>query len=251
MPSLTVLVPCYNEASRGIGVGTFVNRLRRIKMQLVSLDYRVLLMDDGSTDDSVEVFNSFVKSNGLGKTWRCVTSEKNRGKGDAVKRGLELVETDYVLLLDADLSVEPSNVVKLMETAAQNKCYIGSRYAENSKIVNWRPLLRRFVSFCCRLLVDLMFGLGVSDTQCGFKLLPTSACKEVTSYVKNTWLYDVEILYNLWCMNLHFIDVPVRWDNMERESNINAIFSILPSTWALFKLFFKKKAIEKQYSWQH
>ena len=211
---------------------------------MLSIEYKVILVDDGSTDDSLTVFNDFVEGNGLTATWRAVSYKPNAGKGEAVRRGMEEVDTDYLLILDADMSVAPYTVVKCMNYLRENECYIGTRYATTSKIVNKRSALRRFISFCCRTMMDMFFHLGVSDTQCGFKLLPTKLCKGVTTFVKDTWLFDVEILYNVKCKGGIFKELPVRWENMENESNVKALDSIIPSTKAAFLLLSKKREIK-------
>lgn len=247
MATLTVVIPCYNEASRGSGPTSFKNRLEMVRGQLMSIDYRVILSDDGSTDDSVKQFEDFVAKHNLYATWICMKAEKNGGKGTAVRRGLFAVETDFALMMDCDMSVEPYRVVSLLGGVKDDECYVGTRYAVGSKIVNPRTPLRKFVSFCCIKLVNLCFGLGVSDSQCGFKLMPAKYCHELTDNVVDTWLYDVEILYNLKAQGVAIKEFPVRWDNMERESNVNALRAIIPSTKALFKLFFAKTAIRVHY----
>lgn len=247
MPTLTVVIPCYNEASRGVTERSFESRLAMLVSQLSSLDYRVILVDDGSTDDSVEVFMDFIEANQLEETWKLVRNEKNSGKGESLRRGIGLAETEFILLLDADMAVEPYTVVKLMQSVHEDECYVGTRYSATAKIVNHRTWLRKFISFCCRILVGMLFNIGVSDTQCGFKLIPTRLAKGATIYVKDTWLYDVEILYNLKCRGAVIKETPVRWNNLERESNIKAIESIIPSTKALFYLFSKKWAIQARY----
>lgn len=245
--SLTVVIPCYNEASRGRGPTSFVNRLLMLENQLASIDYRVILVDDGSADDSVKVFRDFVEAHHLEASWCCLESEVNQGKGTAVLRGILAADTDFVLMLDADMSVEPYRVVSLIHGVREDECFIGTRYATTSKIVNHRTLLRKFVSFCCITLVNMLFGLSVTDSQCGFKLLPTRYCQELTDYSIKSWLYDVEILYNLKSQGVVIREAPVRWDNLERESNVNALRAIIPSTKALFKLFSKKQSIKFHY----
>ena len=101
--TLTVVIPCYREASRGSGPTSFENRLLLVKNQLESIDYRVILSDDGSTDDSVQVFKRFVEEHNLEATWCCLETDVNRGKGTAVLRGILAANTDFVLVLDADM----------------------------------------------------------------------------------------------------------------------------------------------------
>lgn len=245
--SLTVVVPCYNEASRGVGVKSFENRLAKILEQLIYVDYKLILVDDGSTDDSIQVFQDFVDRSKLNSTWCCLRQEKNMGKGAAIRRGLMSTDTDYVLMMDADLSVEPYEVVSLLSGIRKGECYVASRYMDTSKIVNERPFIRRFISFWCRFLVDQAFHFGVSDTQCGFKLFPAAACHQLTDYTVNSWLYDVELLYNVKCAGIEIREFPVKWNNMENESTLNAANAVVPSLKALWLLFRHKRTIKRLY----
>lgn len=247
MAVLTVVMPCYNEASRGSGDTSFENRLFMMMKHLESIDYRVIMSDDGSTDNSVAVFRKFVEDNHLESRWCCIEAEKNGGKGRAVLKGILACQTDYILLLDADMSVEPYRVVQLIHGIRPGECYIGTRYANGAQIVNERTPLRKFVSWCCVTLVNMLFGLGVSDSQCGFKLMPAKSCMELTSYAVDSWIFDVEILYNLKAQGVVIKEAPVRWCNMERESTVKALSAIIPSTKALFTLFSKKSAIKALY----
>lgn len=247
MPELTVVMPVYNEASRGSSDTSFASRLYMMMRHLESIDYRVIMSDDGSTDNSVEVFRTFVMDNHLEDTWCCIESEKNGGKGRAVLRGLLAANTSYVLVLDADMSVEPYKVVQLIHSIRPGECYIGTRYAHGSQIVNERSILRKFVSWCCVTLVNMLFGLGVTDSQCGFKLMSRECCDKLTDYAVDSWIFDVEILYHLKSQGVSILETPVRWNNMERESNVRALSAIIPSTKALFNLFSNKSAIKALY----
>lgn len=244
MSSLTVVIPCYNEASRGSGDTSFRSRLSLLMNQLSVIEYKVIMVDDGSSDDSAKVFEDFVAENNLYGSWICLRQERNMGKGRAVLRGIQSSNTDFILLLDADMSVEPYRVVPLIQGIRHNECYIGTRYAVNSKIANPRTPLRKFISFCCKTLVNITFGLGVSDSQCGFKLLPRDYCDKLTDFSVDSWIYDVEILYCLKCQGVAIEETAVRWDNMERESTVRAINSIIPSVKALLVLFGKKPFIK-------
>lgn len=245
--TFTVVMPCYNEASRGSGQTSFENRLAMIAQQLAPLDYRVIMVDDGSTDNSMQVFQDFVQANSLWQSWCCLHHEPNQGKGRAVLKGIEAASTDFVLILDADMSVEPYKASQLINGIRDDECYIATRYSHTSQIVNPRTPLRKFISFCCRTLVNLLFGLGVTDSQCGFKMIPRSYCEKLTDFAADSWLYDVEILYHLKCQGVDIREISVRWENMERESTVKAVEAIIPSTKALFSLFLKKSSIRALY----
>jgi len=103
--SCTVLVPAYNEAET---ISSVVHTARRSELG------DVLVVDDGSTDDTAE------RARAAGAT--VLSLSRNRGKGGAVAAGLTLVETDVVLLIDADLvGITPQHLYKLAAPVTQGE----------------------------------------------------------------------------------------------------------------------------------
>ena len=119
----SVLIPCYNESQ------DIVKNAEIIKDYLNThqIDYELLLVNDGSKDNTKEVIESIP---GV----RALSYDVNRGKGGAVKYGIENATGDYVLFMDADLSTDLSAIDKVVKEAPNYDMIIGSRHAKDSVI---------------------------------------------------------------------------------------------------------------------
>lgn len=240
---LSIVIPCYNEASRG----SLEDRLDSIRLAFCSEDYEVIIVDDCSKDNSYKVISDYIKRNNL-SDWSVVTSEKNGGKGVALRKGFALAGGSYTLMMDADLSVDLKVVPSLLESVRKDVCIIGNRYLDDSKIVNNRSFLRKLLSKIARWLIGASFKLGVSDTQCGFKLFPTDKLKRCTSYVGDGWLYDVELLYCMRVQGVSIKELPVRWVNMEKESTLKPLQAGFDCLMDLVLLHSKRGSIDEALS---
>ena len=143
---LSIVIPCYNEAK------DIANNVDKVKAYLLdkNIDNEIILVNDGSKDNTKEVIESIPGVKAL-------SYEKNRGKGGAVKYGIEHASGDCVLFMDADLSTDISAIERVVELAPSYDLVIGSRHAKNSVIKKKQPVLRVFIGWCCRVLVNMMF----------------------------------------------------------------------------------------------
>ena len=101
---LSIIIPCYNE-SKDIAKNVEIVKDYLIKNQI---DYELLLVNDGSKDNTKEVIESI---NGV----TALSYDDNRGKGGAVKYGIENAKGDYVLFMDADLSTDLEAINRMLE----------------------------------------------------------------------------------------------------------------------------------------
>lgn len=105
MIKLTILVPAYNEEA------TILEILGRVaKQEIGGVEFEVLVVDDGSTDKTVELLEQ-----NPGLYTRLIKMPRNGGKGWAVKAGLKEATGDYVLFQDADLEYDPNEYEKLLK----------------------------------------------------------------------------------------------------------------------------------------
>lgn len=245
---LSVIIPCYNEASRGSNETSLLSRLSEINEYFKDYKYELLFVDDGSTDNSVREILDFINENEL-SNWSVVSSSKNYGKGHAIHSGIQLARGDYCLIMDADLSTSLTRLKLCLSKLEENTCIIGTRYAEGSVIVNKRKFSRRVISKISRILIQLAFGLGVTDTQCGFKVFPMKALKNSTSYVATGWLYDIELLMCMKYQGVVIKEFPVLWDNMENESTLQPVRAVMSSLDDLFALLSYRKSIRLKYQY--
>jgi glycosyltransferase involved in cell wall biosynthesis len=182
----TIIIPAYNEEKR----------IKPVLMDIVkfvsenSLPWDVIVSIDGNdgTTDIVEAlsetypFVSYTKSSGRG------------GKGAAIIRASSFAGGDFVILMDADNSMEFSEVVNKIPLIQDYVAVILSRYHDGGDI----PLMRRFLSRGFNILVRTFTGLRIEDTQSGYKIFRRddflSALRKVGA--TNTF-YDISLLYHI------------------------------------------------------
>lgn len=211
---LSIVVPCYNE-SKDIAKNSEIikNYLESIKQ-----DYELILVNDGSKDNTKEVIEAIPGVKAL-------SYEPNRGKGGAVKYGIENATGDYVLFMDADLSTDLGAIDKFIKLAPNYDMVIGSRHAKDSVIKKKQPALRVFIGWCCRKLVNMKFHFKYKDTQCGFKAMRTDIAKKIVSkQVVNNFAFDVEYLYIAKLNNLAIYEMGVIWAD-DRGSTVSPLKS--------------------------
>ncbi len=211
---LSIVVPCYNE-SKDIAKNSEIikNYLESIKQ-----DYELILVNDGSKDNTKEVIESIPGVKAL-------SYEVNRGKGGAVKYGIENATGDYVLFMDADLSTDLEAVERFIKLAPNYDMVIGSRHAKDSVIKKKQPVLRVFIGWCCRKLVNMKFHFKYKDTQCGFKAMRTDIAKKIVAkQVVNNFAFDVEYLYIAKLNNLSIYEMGVIWAD-DRGSTVSPLKS--------------------------
>lgn len=156
---LSVVVPVYNERNT---VGEIIRRMRLVELPI---DLEIVVVDDGSVDGTDKVLAAIEDS-----TVRVVRHAANRGKGAAVRTGIEAARGDLVLVQDADLEYDPQEWPRLLAPILQGRTKVvyGSRYIgerETTTIVRW--LGDRSLA----LLTTLLFNATVSDIETGYKLI--------------------------------------------------------------------------------
>jgi dolichyl-phosphate beta-glucosyltransferase len=203
---LSIIIPSYNEEAR------LPETLRRIAEYLPTLGLRteVLVVDDGSTDRTAAVAESFRgKLSGL----RVLSNGPNRGKGYSVRHGMLESQGDMVLFTDADLSAPIEESSKLL--SALNNGYdvaIGSRAMDRSLISTHQSIFREFAGIIFNKIVRIVLRLPFVDTQCGFKAFRRERTQIIFEQQRiEGFGFDPELLYLARHHGLRAIEIPVRW----------------------------------------
>jgi glycosyltransferase involved in cell wall biosynthesis len=195
MMSTTIVVPCYNEATR-LPAETYLEFLDG------RVDIRFLFVDDGSIDGTQDVLQQLCESS----SGRCdfLQLPENRGKAEAVRRGiLSALDTDSSLVgfWDADLATPLEAIPVLAEVFEERPKVLmvsGSRVRLLGRHVDRDPF-RHYAGRLFATVVSLMLDAPVYDTQCGAKLF--RSCSTVESLFHEEfitkWIFDVEILARL------------------------------------------------------
>lgn len=212
-PLLSVVVPAYNEAPRlGTTLLKILNYLNDIK-----IDSEVIVVDDGSTDETAEVAEqSFLRAGKVKTT--LIRGSSNRGKGHAVRTGLLLSSGSIAIFSDADLSTPIEEASKLLEIVNSHSVDIafGSRAIDRSLIRVRQPWGRELGGRIFNAIVRLTTGLPFADTQCGFKAFRLDVCRPIIEAATiDRFGFDVELLYVAHIAGLKLREVGVIWAHNE------------------------------------
>jgi len=212
LQSLSILIPAYNEERR------LPATLATLAAFLDGRSFRfleVVVIDDGSRDRTAAIVRERMQS----YPWlRLVENPGNRGKGYAVRHGMEEARGELVLFTDADLSSPIEELDKLWAAVQRESAdgAIGSRALDRSLVGVRQPWAREMMGRFFNLHMRLVTGLPYRDTQCGFKLFNARACRTIVPRQRSERFgFDVEILYIARRHGLRIVEVPVRWNNVE------------------------------------
>jgi dolichyl-phosphate beta-glucosyltransferase len=203
-PKVSVVIPAYNEQER------ILPTIGAIAAHMSSRDdpWELIVADDGSQDSTVAYLNDLRFPN-----MQVLVAERNGGKGSAVRRGVAAARGDYILVADADQST-PIEQFELMLSAVVDRGFtvaVGSRAAEGAN-VSGKSMLRRLLSNGLRLLVRLLFGIKIRDTQCGFKLFQAHAAHDLFARQRlDGFAFDLELIHLCGRLGYAVAEVPVDW----------------------------------------
>lgn len=215
---LSIIIPAYNEENR------IKQTLLAIHDYLENKGYQseIIVVDDGSTDKTTELVEKYAEKI---PNLRLVSYEKNQGKGNAVKIGIEEAKGELILFTDADNSTPIEELSNLQKALSENNAdiAIGSRYLPDSNVKIRQSKARVLLGRSGNLLIQLFLIDGIKDTQCGFKLFKYQAAKEIFSRQKvKHFGFDMEALAIASRLNYKIIEVPVSWFN-SAESRVRPI----------------------------
>jgi glycosyltransferase involved in cell wall biosynthesis len=187
---LSVVVPAYNEALR---ITPTLERLHAF-LSTQPLRYEIVVVDDGSRDNTCEVVTGLMASVA---NLRLVRQTPNRGKGAAVRAGMLAATGQIRIMTDADGSMPAEMLPRLLAPIVECRAAIaiGSRYAPGAHTDQKQPWYRVMWSRLCNKVIQRSLVPGVRDTQCGFKAFTAEAARELFAVARiDGWAFDLEIL---------------------------------------------------------
>ena len=203
-PFLSIIIPAYNEERRLPG------SLDKILAYLAQQPYtaEVIVVENGSSDGTAAVVERFRAEHPSVRLMRA----KTRGKGNAVREGMEAARGQWLFMADADLAMPIAELSKFFPPHGPHyDVAIASREAPGAVRYN-EPKMRHVMGRVFNALVRILAIPQFQDTQCGFKCFRRDVAQKV--FAEQTligWGFDVEILYIALKKGYKVVEVPVDW----------------------------------------
>lgn len=230
LESLSVVMPLYNE---GAQITTNVEQTLAALRMLGP--FEVILVNDGSSDDSGEVIARL----SVQYPGEIISLQLPRsGKGEALRRGTQVAHGEFVVFIDADLDLPPEQILFFVaiQRAKKADAVIGSKMHPDST-VNY-PLRRRIYSMGYFLLVKFLFGLPVRDTQTGLKLVRRDLLQKALDQTESRgFTLDLELLVRLVQLGAVMVEAPVVVQHSMKFGGIGlpVVWQIFRDTWLVWK----------------
>jgi len=204
-PLLTALIPVYNEAAT---IGELLTRVAAVPA--VS---EIVVVDDGSTDGTCKVLAEWAAT-GRGVLLR---HDRNRGKGAAIRTGLQRASARFTVIQDADLEYDPRDLPLVLEPllAGEAEAVYGSRYlsAEGRARGRWRIL--PYGVALLNLMVRVLYGVRLTDEATCYKACPTALLRSLDLQCRR-FEFCPEVTAKLCRMGVRIREVPIRYDPRSR-----------------------------------
>jgi len=214
-PLLTLIFPAYNEEKRL--PATLQHVVDFIQIQTYTIE--VLVVENGSSDRTYEIANSFAEKYPQIR----VIQIKERGKGLAVRRGMLEAQGEYRFMCDVDLSMRIQDVNRFLPpTMVDYDIAIASREAPGA-VRHDEPEYRHLVGRVYNFLIRLLALPGLHDTQCGFKCFRDVVAERLFPLQTLTgWAFDVEVLFIGRLHGYRITEIPIHW-YFNNESKVRVL----------------------------
>ena len=206
---VSIIIPSYNEA---LYLKKLINKINNLKFESIGFDYEIIIIDDGSTDNTKEIISSI-------KNIKYVY-QKNYGKGNAVQTGIKISKGEYILIQDADLEYDPNDYYKLLEPfKTKSKISVfGSRPMKinNGTILfNDKHTKQNYSSYIMNKLLCVMFRflfkVKLTDPLTGYKVYEKKFFLN-NVIESNGFEADHEITIKLLKSNYKIFEVPINYN---------------------------------------
>ena len=207
--NLSLIIPAFNEEK------CIASTLEKTTayLQGCAWEYEVLVVDDGSSDDTVAKVRDFAQDN---PRVRCLENGANRGKGYSIRAGVQQAKGRFAGFMDADYKTEISDLAPALAWLEEGwDVVLGDRSLADSQIGAGHRRHRKWGSLLFKHLRSAIVGLSqFGDTQCGFKFFQTEVMRQLFGQLKvNGYMFDVEVLLLAQQAGYRVRTMPVHWQD--------------------------------------
>ena len=215
MPTLSIIIPVYNEA---LTVALIIKRVEDCLLPQ-GFNREIIIINDGSTDGTADVLKQFEKS-------YVVVHTRNFGKGGAVRQGFQISKGDFIVVQDADLEQNPDDFRALLEPIVRGDAdtVFGSRFLGAYTPLSLTMSAHYRVNRLFTSLTNLLTGYRITDVWTGYKMYSRKALNSILPHLKSDGIeFELEVAVILSKLNLRVADVAIsyvpRWYDEGKKTN--------------------------------
>lgn len=229
---LSIIIPAFNEEN------TLVPVLKKLKdMNLHGINKEIIVIDDGSTDNT---YSNLIKAHIDNVI--VIKHSTNKGKGAAVRTGLEKASGEFILIQDADLEYDPSHIEKLLEPIKKQNTEVvyGTRLNRMPNLKRDERNLLFLTHFLgnrlLSLLTSILYGQWLTDMETGYKLFSKTSIDGMKLYSKS-FNFEPEITAKFLKRGYKIIEVPIKTNprGYDEGKKLNTVKDGIQALWTLLK----------------
>tara|TARA_B100001989_G_scaffold169428_1_gene122164 strand:+ start:1730 stop:2404 length:675 start_codon:yes stop_codon:yes gene_type:complete len=223
---ITIVIPTINEEKNIIETLSKILNTKELK------EAQIIIVDDGSKDETINNVKTFKNKMHI----KIIENNKKLGLGLALKNGFDEASFSHVLFLDADLSVEISDILKMIKYRKKNTILIGSRYLDASKIIG-ANYIKIKISYFLNFLISKFYNLGIIDISHSFRIICKNIKLQSLNYTHPGFFWEITI--NSKKNGVHLEEIPITFTErkfgVSKNKSYKMFLSILKSMFNLIK----------------
>jgi glycosyltransferase involved in cell wall biosynthesis len=197
---ISVIIPCFNEHKT---INTILDKLKNLS----NFNKEIIIVDDFSNDGTKEILQKIENSDEI----RTIFNEKNFGKGYCIKKGIEEASGDIIIIQDADLEYDPTDIPKLINPIKNGDADVvyGSRFTgsdEKRVLFYWHSLGNKFLT----TLSNMFSNLNLTDMECCYKAFKKEIIKEI-NLKENRFGFEPEVTAKISKKDIKIFEVGIKY----------------------------------------
>ncbi len=215
MGTISIIVPVYNEEKT---IADILNKLLQVEL---GIKKEIIIIDDGSSDNSRKIISSFIKKNKGRKTNFILKSKENGGKGTAIREGIAIAGGDIITIQDADLEYNPEEFKILIKPILEGKEKVvyGSRFLKEHK-----PLYKIYFmgNKFLTLLTQILYNSRITDMETCYKVFHKDVIKNINLKAKK-FDFEPEVTAKILKRGIRINEIPISYSprSIEEGKKIN------------------------------
>lgn len=205
---LSIVIPAYNEQD---GIAPTIKSISQL-LDSETIPYEILVVNDNSRDRTEAVLQEISSQN---NKVRYINNYYPNGFGFAVRCGLENFEGDAVVIVMADSSDAPENILDYYRKLQEGyECVFGSRFIKGGKVIEY-PGHKLIVNRLANLFIQVLFGLRYNDTTNAFKAYRREVIEGISPLISHHFNLTVEMPLKAIVRRYSYTTIPLTWQNRQ------------------------------------